>query len=78
MGDDRLMGLALMHVHRDIELSTDKVIDDFAKLLKTRLDFVLQSFLWLACSVYICCDNQNKIMCMPLLLRCEYETVAYL
>ena len=30
MGADRLNGLALLHVHRDIEISIDDIVDDFA------------------------------------------------
>lgn len=30
-GEDRLVGLALMSVHRNIEINIDEVVDDFAK-----------------------------------------------
>ena len=30
MGEDRLNALLLLHVHRDIKLDYDKIIDDFA------------------------------------------------
>lgn len=39
--EDRLTGLALLHVHRDVEIYTEKAIDAFAKSHKTRLEFVL-------------------------------------
>lgn len=41
MGEDRLSALALMHVHRDIEICAERVIDSFAKSRNTRIDFVL-------------------------------------
>jgi len=41
MGEERLFGLALMHVHRDIDISLDNVIDRFVKSHATRLDFVI-------------------------------------
>ena len=36
MGEERLTGLAILNVHRDIAVNVDKVIDRFAKS-KTRL-----------------------------------------
>jgi len=41
MGEERLTGLALLNVHRDIPVSIDNVIDRFAKSQIRRLDFVL-------------------------------------
>jgi hypothetical protein len=41
MGEDRLNGLALMHVHRDIDICAEEIIDIFAKCRNTRIDFVL-------------------------------------
>jgi len=41
MGEERLTGLALLNVHRDISVSVDNVIDRFAKSQTRRLDFVL-------------------------------------
>jgi len=41
MEEERLSGLALMHVHKDIDISSDDVIDRFAKLYANRLDFVI-------------------------------------
>lgn len=38
MGEERLTGLALMHIHRDIEIDIDAVITRFAKNSKRRLD----------------------------------------
>jgi len=40
MGQSRLTGLALLHIHRQLQLSVDKIIDRFAKN-KRILDFVL-------------------------------------
>lgn len=40
MAEDRLTGLALLHIHRDIELDIDAIINRFAKQNR-RLDFVL-------------------------------------
>ena len=40
MTANRLTGLALLNIHRDIELTADEVIDNFA-LQNRRLDFVL-------------------------------------
>ena len=41
--EERLSGLALMHVHRDIDVDIEKVITTLAQISqnKTRLDFVL-------------------------------------
>lgn len=41
MGEERLTGLALLHIHRDIQLDVDKLITRFAKSSKRRLEFVL-------------------------------------
>ena len=43
MQEERLSGLALMHVHRDIDVDIEKVITTLAQISqnKTRLDFVL-------------------------------------
>lgn len=41
IGEQRLLGLALLNVHRDIPVSVDSVIDRFAKSKKRFLDFVI-------------------------------------
>jgi hypothetical protein len=41
MRQERLVGLALLHIHRDVKVSVNKVIDNFAKSGKRCLDFVL-------------------------------------
>lgn len=41
MSQQRLVGLALLHIHRDIKISVSNVIDRFSKIKKRRLDFVL-------------------------------------
>lgn len=41
MTEDRLTGLAVIHVHRDIKVNIDDVIDRFAKSKQRRMDFVL-------------------------------------
>lgn len=41
MGEERLTGLALSNIHRDIPVSTDDVINRFAKTQKRFLDFVI-------------------------------------
>ncbi|CAI6349937.1 unnamed protein product [Macrosiphum euphorbiae] len=41
MIEDRLNGLALMHIHRDISIDIEQVIDRFAKNKNRKLDFVL-------------------------------------
>jgi len=38
--EDRLTGLAVMNVHRDILVDVDKVIDRFAKS-KRRMEFII-------------------------------------
>lgn len=40
MGEDRLVGLALLNVHRDIEVDVNKIINRFSKI-KRKLDFVI-------------------------------------
>ena len=37
MGEDRLNGLALMHINNDVKVETDKVVDIFARENKTRM-----------------------------------------
>ena len=43
MGEERLTGLALLNIHRDIAVSADSIIDRFAKTKskKRHLDFVI-------------------------------------
>ena len=41
MGEDRLTALALLNIHRDIEIDTDSVVDMFAKTKKRLHDFVV-------------------------------------
>uniref|UniRef100_A0A6P7GLU4 52 kDa repressor of the inhibitor of the protein kinase-like n=1 Tax=Diabrotica virgifera virgifera TaxID=50390 RepID=A0A6P7GLU4_DIAVI len=41
MGETRLTGLCLLHVHRDIEVDTEKVIERFAHQQARRLEFVV-------------------------------------
>jgi hypothetical protein len=41
MVEDRLNGLALMHIHRDISIDIDQVIDRFSKNKNRKLDFIL-------------------------------------
>lgn len=40
-GEERLNGLALLHVHYEIELSIDRIIDRYAKSRSHRLEFTL-------------------------------------
>jgi hypothetical protein len=39
MGDDRLSSLALLHVHREIEIDVERVIELFASLKNRKLAF---------------------------------------
>lgn len=41
MSEERLTGLALMHIHQNIEIDIEKVIDRFAKTKKRQLQFVV-------------------------------------
>jgi hypothetical protein len=41
MGQDRLTGLALLNIHRAIEVNVDDVIDRFTSIKKRNMDFVL-------------------------------------
>ncbi|XP_050065772.1 zinc finger MYM-type protein 1-like [Aphis gossypii] len=41
MGQDQLTGLALLNIHRSIEINVDDVIDRFTSLKKRNIDFVL-------------------------------------
>lgn len=42
MAEDRLVGLALLHAHREMELDVDKIIDRYAKSNSNRrLPFVI-------------------------------------
>jgi len=41
MSEDRLVGLALLNVHNDIEILPDEVIDQFAKSKNRKLDLIL-------------------------------------
>jgi len=40
MGQIRLTGLALMHVHRNIDVNVNNIIDRFAKN-KRKIDFIV-------------------------------------
>ena len=42
MGQNRLAGLTLLYLHRDIPITPDEVIDTFARHSSRRLEFVLQ------------------------------------
>jgi hypothetical protein len=42
MGQDRLAGLTLLYLHRDIPITSDEVIDTFARQCSRRLEFVLE------------------------------------
>jgi hypothetical protein len=39
MGDGRLSSLALLHVHREIEIDVERVIEQFASLKNRKLAF---------------------------------------
>jgi len=39
MGQNRLCGLALIRVHRQIDIPTDEIIERFSKMKKRILDF---------------------------------------
>ena len=41
IGQDRLVGLTLINIHKDIEINVDAVIDRFSKQHTRKLDFVL-------------------------------------
>jgi hypothetical protein len=41
MGETRLVGLCLLHVHRELEINIEKVIERFAKKGSRRLEFIL-------------------------------------
>ena len=41
MAEERLTGLALLHIHRDISINVDDVINLFANSKKRNLDFVV-------------------------------------
>lgn len=41
MSQDRLCGLALMYMHRDVEINIDNILNRFANEKKRVLDFVI-------------------------------------
>lgn len=41
MKEDRLNGLALMYMHRDIKIDVEEIIDEFANIKKHRLEFII-------------------------------------
>jgi len=41
MGQNRLSGLALLHVHRSISINIDKIIDKFSQMKKRNIDFII-------------------------------------
>ena len=41
MGQNRLCGLALLHIHREIEIPTEDIIQRFAKMKKRHTDLIL-------------------------------------
>jgi hypothetical protein len=52
MSEERLTGLALLNVHRDVTVSAERVIDRFAKSKKRCLNFVL----WSASAIAYFCE----------------------
>lgn len=42
MSEDRLTGLALLYIHRSMDISVDEIIDDFARSHKRKLAFLLE------------------------------------
>lgn len=42
MGTDRLAGLTLLYLHRDVSVTVDEVIDVFARQCSRRLEFLLE------------------------------------
>jgi len=41
MGNERLSSLAMLHVHRDIDINIENVIDMFAKMKNRNRNFIL-------------------------------------
>jgi hypothetical protein len=41
MGQERLTGLALLYIHRDIAVTVDEIIDSFARHCSRRLEFII-------------------------------------
>jgi len=41
MSEERLVGLALMNIHRDVVLDVDNIIDRFAQSRKRLKEFVI-------------------------------------
>ena len=41
MGEERLVGLALLNIHKDIDVNVEAIIDIFSKYSKRRLEVVL-------------------------------------
>jgi len=41
MSEERLVGLALLNVHNDIEITPNEVIDQFSKSKNRKLDLIL-------------------------------------
>jgi len=41
MGQDRFTGLALLNIHRAIEINVGDVIDRFTSIKKRNIDFIL-------------------------------------
>ncbi|KAG5879879.1 hypothetical protein JTB14_037715 [Gonioctena quinquepunctata] len=41
ISQEKLSGLALLHIHRDISVNVEKVIDRFAKVKERKLEFII-------------------------------------
>jgi len=41
VGQNRLSGLALWHVHRSININIDKIIEKFSQMKKRNIDFIV-------------------------------------
>jgi len=41
MCQDRLNGLALLHVHKEKEVSTDNIIERFSKVKKRNMELIM-------------------------------------
>ena len=82
MVDERLSGLALMYIHKDIDIDLEAALDNFARCLskKRKVEFLHQETLvvartfwchFIACYFVLdCLHNAHRILC-PIVAACS-------
>jgi len=67
MGQERLLGLALLNVHRDISVAVDHVIERFSNSKRRLLDFVVFLSVTVTVGAGLYCLNVYRVIKYKLL-----------